>query len=96
VAGVSWERTVFRFMGDPMRASTLELVLPGGVAVDRIRFIDALRWLVGVRPGEALTKLVMGQPDVSRSVRAADEPGGVPSCPCPWMSVPRHEYGNTC
>jgi hypothetical protein len=59
VAGVSKELMMFALVYNLVRIVMLEASRRQGVPVDRISFVDALRWLKEARPGEALPKLVV-------------------------------------
>jgi Transposase DDE domain len=59
VAGVSKELLMFALVYNLVRVVMLEASRRQGVPVDRISFVDALRWLSEARPGSALPKLVV-------------------------------------
>ena len=59
VAGVSKELLMFALVYNLVRVVMLEGARRQGVPVDRISFVDALRWLSEARPGVALPKLVV-------------------------------------
>jgi hypothetical protein len=59
VAGVSKELMMYALVYNLIRLVMWEASRRQGVAVDRISFVDALRWLASARPGEALPKLVV-------------------------------------
>jgi Transposase DDE domain len=59
VAGVSKELLMFALVCNLVRMVMLEASRRQGVSVDRISFVDALRWLSEARPGVALPKLVV-------------------------------------
>jgi len=59
VAGVSKELLMFALVYNLVRLVMLEASRRQGVPVDRISFVDALRWLTEARPGVALPKLVV-------------------------------------
>src|SRR3954447_26115678 len=59
VAGVSKELLMFALVYNLVRLVMLEASRRQGVPVDRISFVDALRWLSEARPGVALPKLVV-------------------------------------
>jgi DDE family transposase len=59
VAGVSKELLVFALVYNLVRLVMLEASRRQAVAVDRISFVDALRWLAEARPGEVLPRLVV-------------------------------------
>src|SRR3954469_6393551 len=59
VAGVSKELLMYALVYNLVRLVMLEASRRQGVAVERISFVDALRWLAAAGPGEALPKLVV-------------------------------------
>jgi hypothetical protein len=59
VAGVSKELLMFALVYNLVRVVMLEASRRQGVPVDRISFVDALRWLSEARAGDALPKLVV-------------------------------------
>src|SRR3954470_3771728 len=59
VAGVSKELLMFALVYNLARLVMLEASRRQGVPVDRISFVDALRWLSEARAGDALPKLVV-------------------------------------
>ncbi len=59
VEGVLKELTVFVLVYNLVRHVMIEASKRQDVPVDRISFIDALRWLAHARPGDALTDLVV-------------------------------------
>ena len=59
VAGVSKELLMFALVSNLVCLVMVEASRRQGVAVDRISFVDALRWLCEARPGVALPKLVV-------------------------------------
>jgi Transposase DDE domain len=59
VAGVSKELRMFALVYNRVRVVMLEASRRPGVPVDRIRFVEALRWLSEARVGDALPKLVV-------------------------------------
>ena len=59
VAGVSKELLVYALVYNLVRLVMGEAARRQGVAVDRISFVDALRWLATARPGEGLPRLVV-------------------------------------
>lgn len=59
VAGVSKELLMFALAYNLVRLVMLEASRRQGVEVDRISFVDALRWLAEARPGAKLPKLVV-------------------------------------
>ncbi len=67
VAGVTKELLMFALVYNLVRLVMLEASRRQGVPVDRVSFVDALRWLMEARPGAALPKLVVN-PDRSDRV----------------------------
>jgi hypothetical protein len=59
VAGVSKELLMFALVYNLVRVVMLEASRRQGVPVDRVSFVDALRWLSEARAGDALPKLVV-------------------------------------
>jgi Transposase DDE domain len=59
VAGVSKELLLFALVYNLVRLVMLEASRRQEVPVDRISFVDALRWLTEARPGAVLPKLVV-------------------------------------
>jgi hypothetical protein len=59
VAGVSKELLMYALVYNLVRLVMVEAARRQGVAVDRISFVDALRWLTTARPGERLPQLVV-------------------------------------
>jgi hypothetical protein len=59
VDGVLKELTVYAIVYNLVRIVMLEAARRQGVEVERISFVDALRWLVEAEPGEDLPKLVV-------------------------------------
>ena len=59
VAGVSKELLMFALVYNLVRVVMVEASRRQGVPVDRLSFVDALRWLSEARAGEALPKLVV-------------------------------------
>lgn len=59
VAGVSKELMMFALVYNLVRLVMVEAARRQGVAVDRISFVDTLRWLTTARPGEQLPQLVV-------------------------------------
>ncbi len=66
VAGVTKELLMFALTYNLVRLVMLEASRRQGVAVDRISFIDALRWLAEARPGATLAKLVVNRERAGR------------------------------
>ncbi len=66
VAGVSKELYMFALVYNLVRLVMLEASRQQGVPVDRISFVDALRWLMEARPGAALPKLVVNPDRANR------------------------------
>jgi hypothetical protein len=88
VAGVSKELLMFALVYNLVRVVMLEASRCQGVPVDRISFVDALRWLTEARPGVTLPKLVVN-PDRAGRV----EPRVRKRRPkhYPFMTKPRSE-----
>jgi Transposase DDE domain len=59
VQGVLKELTVYAIVYNLVRVVMVEAARRQGVDVERISFVDALRWLVEARPGDELPKLVV-------------------------------------
>ncbi len=59
VAGVSKELLMYALAYNLVRLVMVEAASRQGVAVDRISFVDALRWLSEARPGDSLPVLVV-------------------------------------
>lgn len=59
VAGVSKELVMYALVYNLVRLVMVEASRRQGVVVDRISFVDALRWLAEARPGETLPRLVV-------------------------------------
>ncbi len=59
VDGVLKELTVDAIVYNLVRVVMVEAARGQGVDVERISFVDALRWLAQARPGEELTELVV-------------------------------------
>src|SRR5262249_32382364 len=59
VAGVEKELVVFALVYNLVRRVMVEAARRQGVEVERISFVDALRWLQEARPGDALPALVV-------------------------------------
>ncbi len=59
VAGVLKELTVYAIVYNLVRVVMVEASRRQGVEVERVSFIDALRWLSQARPGEELPELVV-------------------------------------
>lgn len=59
VAGVLKELTMFLLVYNLVRMTMLEAARRQDVAVDRISFVDALRWLATAEPGDELPSLVI-------------------------------------
>jgi hypothetical protein len=88
VEGVTKELSVFCLVYNLVRVVMLEAARRQGVAVDRISFVDALRWLASAGPGEELPELVVNPERPGRF-----EPRTTKRRPkqYPWMSKPRQE-----
>jgi hypothetical protein len=67
VAGVNKELAMFALTYNLVRLVMLEASRRQGVAVERISFIDALRWLAEARPGAAVPKLVVNRDRAERA-----------------------------
>ena len=59
VEGVLKELTVYAIVYNLVRMVMVEAARRQGVDVERISFVDALRWLVDAKPGDGLPKLVV-------------------------------------
>jgi hypothetical protein len=59
VDGVLKELHVFALIYNLVRQVMVEAALRQNVSVNRISFIDALRWLRSAQPGDKLSKLVV-------------------------------------
>ena len=59
VCGVTKELTMFLLVYNLVRMTMLEAARRQSVPVDRISFVDALRWLANAQPGDELPKLVV-------------------------------------
>jgi hypothetical protein len=88
VAGVHKELRMLALVYNLVRLVMLEAARQQRVAVERISFIDALRWLTTVRPGESLCTLVVNPRRLGRF-----EPRVRKRRPkqYPLMQRPRHE-----
>lgn len=88
VAGVHKELRMLALVYNLVRLIMLEAAKRQRVSVERISFIDALRWLVHVRPGESLCTLIVNPRRLGRL-----EPRVVKRRPkqYPLMKRPRHE-----
>lgn len=82
VAGVTKELMAYCLVYNPVRVVMLEAARRQGVAVDRISFVDGLRWLASARPGEGLPKLII---DPARPGRV--EPRAVKRRPKPYARL---------
>jgi len=91
VAGVMKELTVFALVYNLVRVVMLEAAQRQGVALARISFVDALRWLSTARPGEPLPPLVVNPHRPGRV-----EPRAVKRRPKPYplLTKPRQEAQN--
>jgi len=67
VAGVSKELMMYALAYNLIRLVMLEASRRQGVSVDRISFVDALRWLSAARAGETLPELVVNPDRRDRS-----------------------------
>ena len=90
-AGVMKELTVFALVYNLVRVVMLEAAKRQGVALERLSFVDALRWLSTARPGEPLPPWV-GNPHRPDRV----EPRAVKRRPKPYplLMKPRREARN--
>ncbi len=61
VAGVLKELTMFLLVYNMVRMTMLMAAERQGVPLERISFVDALRWLATARPGEELRDLVVNR-----------------------------------
>jgi hypothetical protein len=88
VAGVTKELTVYCLAYNLVRVVMLEAARRQDVAVERVSFVDALRWLAGARAGEPLPALVVNPHRPGRF-----EPRSTKRRPktYPWLTMPRHE-----
>jgi Transposase DDE domain len=88
LVGVLKELTVFALVYTLGRVVMLEAAKRQGVALERISFIDALRWLSTARPGEPLPPLVVNPHRPDRV-----EPRAVKRRPKPYplLTKPRRE-----
>jgi hypothetical protein len=59
VAGVLKELTMYAMASNLVRVAMVQAATRQGVEVDRVSFIDALRWRRGAEPGEAMPELVV-------------------------------------
>jgi hypothetical protein len=66
VVGVSEELLMFALVYNLVRLVMLEASHRQNVPVERISFVDALRWLAEARPGAALPKLVVNPDRANR------------------------------
>ena len=91
-AGVMKELTVFALVYNLVRVVMLEAAKRQGVALERISFIDALRWLSTARPEDPLPPLVVNPHRPNRV-----EPRAVKRRPKPYplLTKPRREARNT-
>jgi hypothetical protein len=91
LAGVMKELTVFALVYNLVRVVMLEAAKRQGVALERISFVDALRWLSTARPGEPLPPLVVNPHRPDRV-----EPRAVKRRPKPYplLMQPRREARN--
>jgi Transposase DDE domain len=89
VEGVEKELAVFALVYNLVRAVMLEAAERQGVGVDRISFVDALRWLAESEPGAGLPELVVNPARPGRV-----DPRVIKRRPknYPWMSEPRRAY----
>jgi hypothetical protein len=92
LVGVLTELTVFALVYNLVRVVMLAAAKRQGVAVERISFIDAMRWLSTARLGEPLPPLVVNPHRPNRV-----EPRAVKRRPKPYplLTKPRQEARNT-
>ena len=88
LVGILKELTVFALVYNLVRVVMLEAAKRQGVALERISFIDALRWLSTARPGDPLPSLVVNPHRPGRV-----EPRAVKRRPKPYplLTKPRRE-----
>lgn len=88
VAGVTKELNVLCLVYNLVRVVMLEAAQRQEVEVERISFVDALRWLACAGSGEELPELVVNPERPGRI-----EPRPIKRRPkqYPWMSAPREE-----
>jgi hypothetical protein len=92
LAGVMKELTVFALVYHLVRVVMLEAAQRQGVTLERISFVDALRWLSTARPGDPLPLLVVNPHRPDRV-----EPRAVKRRPKPYplLMQPRRVARNT-
>jgi Transposase DDE domain len=92
LAGVRKELTVFALVYNLVCVVMLEVAKRQGVALDRLSFVEALRWLSTARPGAPLPPLVVNSHRPNRV-----EPRAVKRRPKPYslLTKPRREARNT-
>jgi hypothetical protein len=88
VEGITKELTMYALVYNLVRVAMLEAARRQGVGVERISFIDALRWLATATGEEPVPKLVVNPERPNRV-----EPRSIKRRPkqYPWMSAPRKE-----
>jgi Transposase DDE domain len=86
VDGITKELTVYALVYNLVRVVMQEAARRQGVAVERISFVDALRWLSTATPGEPFPDLMVNPLRLYRA-----EPRSIKRRPkqYPWMSSPR-------
>ena len=91
LAGVLKELTVFALVYNLVRVVMLEAAKRQGVALDRLSFVDALRWRSTARPGDPLPPFVVNPHRPNRV-----EPRAVKRRPKPYplLTKPRREARN--
>ena len=91
VEGILKELTVYALVYNLVRAVMLEAARRQGQDVERVSFVDALRWLSTARPGEPLPPLVVNPHRPDRV-----EPRAVKRRPKPYplLTKPRREARN--
>jgi hypothetical protein len=91
LVGVLKELTVFALVYNLVRVVMLEAAKQQGGALERLSFVDALRWLSPARPGDPLPPLVVNPHRPDRV-----EPRAVKRRPKPYplLTKPRREARN--
>jgi len=91
LVGVLKELTVFALVYNLVRVVILAAAQRQGVALERVSFIDAMRWLSTARPGDSLPPLVVNPHRPDRV-----EPRAVKRRPKPYslLTKPRQEARN--
>ncbi len=86
VEGVLKELTLYVIVYNLVRLVMMEAPRRQGVELERISFVNALRWLVEARPGEVLAKLVV---NLDRPGRYEPRVRKRRPKACPLMTEPR-------